>query len=56
MNWSILVTGAIALFSAVYYFVWARKNYHGPVIETSAQYVQEASTVIEQDKEMGSNL
>jgi choline transport protein len=56
MNWSILVTGAIAVFSAVYYLVWARKNYHGPVVETSAQYVQEASSVVEQDKEMGSNL
>ncbi|KAJ4988312.1 hypothetical protein SVAN01_06247 [Stagonosporopsis vannaccii] len=35
MNWSILVTGAIALLSAVYYLVWARKTYHGPVVEIS---------------------
>lgn len=33
MNWSILVTGGIALLSAVYYLVWARKTYHGPVVE-----------------------
>lgn len=35
MNWSILVTGAIALLSTVYYLVWARKTYHGPVVEIS---------------------
>ncbi|KAF1925891.1 amino acid transporter [Didymella exigua CBS 183.55] len=35
MNWSILVTGAIALLSAVYYMVWARNTYHGPVVEVS---------------------
>jgi hypothetical protein len=35
MNWSILVTGAIALLSTVYYLVWARKTYNGPVIEIS---------------------
>jgi choline transport protein len=35
MNWSILVTGGIALLSAVYYVVWARKTYHGPVVEIS---------------------
>ncbi|KAJ4407878.1 hypothetical protein N0V91_003543 [Didymella pomorum] len=35
MNWSILVTGGIALLSAVYYLVWARKTYHGPVVEIS---------------------
>jgi len=33
MNWSILVTGTIALLSAMYYLVWARKTYHGPVVE-----------------------
>lgn len=35
MNWSILVTGVIATLSTVYYFVWARKTYHGPVVEVS---------------------
>ncbi|KAF2133080.1 amino acid transporter [Dothidotthia symphoricarpi CBS 119687] len=35
MNWSILVTGIIAIFSTVYYLVWARKSYHGPVIDIS---------------------
>ncbi|KAE8856390.1 hypothetical protein PTNB73_09655 [Pyrenophora teres f. teres] len=36
MNWAILVTGAIALLSAVYYAAWARKTYHGPVVEVDA--------------------
>ncbi|KAF7446165.1 hypothetical protein PtrCC142_002276 [Pyrenophora tritici-repentis] len=36
MNWAILVTGAIALLSAIYYAVWARKTYHGPVVEVDA--------------------
>lgn len=35
MNWSILVTGGIALLSTVYYLVWARKTYHGPVVEVT---------------------
>ncbi|GJN68878.1 hypothetical protein PLIIFM63780_000936 [Purpureocillium lilacinum] len=34
MNYSVLVTGAVAIFSAIYYFVWARKVYKGPVVET----------------------
>ncbi|KAI0430577.1 amino acid/polyamine transporter I [Xylaria sp. FL1042] len=33
MNWSILVTGVVIVFSVVYYLVWARKSYTGPVIE-----------------------
>ena len=34
MNWSVLVFGTAILFSIVYYIVWARKMYSGPVIET----------------------
>jgi amino acid transporter len=33
MNWSILVTGLITIFSTVYYMVRARKTYKGPIIE-----------------------
>jgi hypothetical protein len=33
MNWSILVTGFITIFSAVYYVVRARHTYKGPIIE-----------------------
>ncbi|KAK2750745.1 hypothetical protein FQN57_002818 [Myotisia sp. PD_48] len=34
MNWSVLVTGVVLLFSVVYYLIWARHSYSGPVIET----------------------
>ncbi|KAH6886871.1 amino acid/polyamine transporter I [Thelonectria olida] len=33
MNYSVLVTGFVAIFSVVYYFVWAKKDYNGPVVE-----------------------
>ncbi|EEU33991.1 uncharacterized protein NECHADRAFT_55800 [Fusarium vanettenii 77-13-4] len=33
MNYSVLVTGSVAIFSVVYYFVQARKDYNGPVVE-----------------------
>jgi len=46
MNWAILVTGTIAVLSAVYYLVWARKTYHGPVVETSGYGAQEGASVV----------
>ncbi|KAF1949616.1 GABA permease-like protein, partial [Byssothecium circinans] len=33
MNWSILVTGFVAIFSTLYYLIWAKKTYHGPIVE-----------------------
>lgn len=33
MNWSCLILGSVAIFSAVYYLVWARKVFTGPIIE-----------------------
>ena len=33
MNWSVLITGAVGIFSIIYYLIWARKIYVGPVIE-----------------------
>lgn len=35
MNWAVLVFGAVFLFSILYYVIWARKVYTGPVVETS---------------------
>lgn len=35
MNYSVLFTRAVALFSVVYYFVWAKRIYKGPVIEVN---------------------
>jgi choline transport protein len=54
MNWAILVTGAIAIISAVYYAVWARKTYHGPVVEIDALALSGRVSVVEQRHEMGS--
>lgn len=33
MNWAILVFGTVIIFSILYYLVWARKIYSGPVVE-----------------------
>lgn len=33
MNWASLVTGVVLLFSIVYYLVWAKKSYTGPIVE-----------------------
>jgi hypothetical protein len=54
MNWAILVTGAIAVLSAVYYAVWARKTYHGPVVEIDERDVSGQVSVEEQRHELGS--
>ncbi|KAG8413524.1 hypothetical protein J3459_015269 [Metarhizium acridum] len=34
MNFSVLITGSLVLFSIVYYLVWAKKDYKGPLLET----------------------
>jgi hypothetical protein len=33
MNFSSLMTGGVVLFSVVYYLVWAKKSYKGPIME-----------------------
>lgn len=33
MNWAVLVFGAVICFSMLYYVVWARKVYSGPIVE-----------------------
>lgn len=33
MNWASAVTGLILVFSIVYYVIWARKEYEGPIVE-----------------------
>ena len=35
MNYSILVTGAVVIFSVLWYFFSAKKEYTGPVIEVT---------------------
>ncbi|KAL9072687.1 MAG: hypothetical protein Q9161_003396 [Pseudevernia consocians] len=34
MNYTSLVMGAVAIFSAVYYAFWGRRTYHGPIVDT----------------------
>jgi amino acid transporter len=34
MNWAVLVFSVVFIFSILYYAVWARKIYNGPVVET----------------------
>jgi choline transport protein len=33
MNWAVLMTGSIMLFSTAYYFLRANKQYQGPIFE-----------------------
>ena len=33
MNYSVLMTGAVIIFSIVYYYIWGRHQYMGPLIE-----------------------
>jgi choline transport protein len=33
MNWAVVVTSGVALFSVGYYAIFARKSYTGPVVE-----------------------
>jgi len=33
MNWAVVVTAGVALFSVGYYAAYARKSYTGPLVE-----------------------
>ena len=33
MNYTILVTGAVLVFSVLWYLAWGRRDYKGPVID-----------------------
>lgn len=35
MNYSVLVTGFVVIFSVFYYLVWGKRVYKGPVVETN---------------------
>jgi choline transport protein len=49
MNWAILVTGFVAICSGVYYMVWARHTYKGPVVEVSVRYIQGGPSIDEEE-------
>lgn len=37
MNWAVLVTGVVVIFSSCYYVVWAKKTYAGPLVEVDEE-------------------
>lgn len=44
MNYSVVMSGAVLFFSVLYYIVWARRSYKGPIVETTS-YSSEQSMV-----------
>ncbi|KAL9013793.1 MAG: hypothetical protein Q9173_001537 [Seirophora scorigena] len=36
MNYSVVMTPAVAVFSVLYYVIWARKEFKGPIVEVTA--------------------
>lgn len=38
MNYSVLMTGSVVIFAIVYYVVWARKEYKGPIMEVGPEF------------------
>jgi len=36
MNWSIVITGGVVIWSITYYFIWGKHSYTGPIIETES--------------------
>jgi choline transport protein len=45
MNWAVVVTGGVATFSVVYYVLYARKSYTGPVVDQGAVLRYEQGTL-----------
>lgn len=39
MNYSVLMTGAVIIFSIVYYYIWGRHQYMGPLIEREVRSI-----------------
>lgn len=36
MNYSVVMTAAVVVFSILYYVIWARKEFKGPIVEVTA--------------------
>lgn len=41
MNFSVLMTGSVVLAAVMYYGLWARKTYEGPIVEATELSVME---------------
>ena len=46
MNYSIVVTGGVIIFSIVWYFIRGRKDYHGPLIDDEVARIMRAGSVV----------
>ena len=44
MNYSVLMTGSVVIFAVLYYVVYARKSYKGPIIEVTPYQLEETPT------------
>ena len=44
MNFSSLMTGSVVLFAVLYYVIWARKEYKGPINEVPSSHMLEGRT------------
>ena len=36
MNYALLVTGAVLIFSVIWYYAWGRRDYKGPVVDAAS--------------------
>ena len=45
MNFSVLMTGLVVLFAVLYYVMWARRTYKGPIVEVTLFTTQSRSVV-----------
>lgn len=46
MNYSVVVTGGVIIFSIVWYYVRGRKEYHGPLIDDEVAAVMRLGSVV----------
>lgn len=50
MNYSIVVTGGVIIFSIVWYYVRGRKEYHGPTVDDDVLDVMRRSSIVPVEK------
>jgi len=46
MNYSVVVTGGVIIFSIVWYYIRGRKEYHGPLIDDEVAAVMRLGSVV----------
>ena len=46
MNYSVVVTGGVIIFAMIWYFVRAKKTYHGPTVDDEVETVMRRGSVI----------